>query len=721
MSDIAAEPSRWAAFRQSITRLEKSKITSPWIALRNSLAVALPLGIGIDAGNPLGAVAITTGALNVSYSDGVDPYAQRARRMLTWSILGAIAVFIGSVTGKYNAAAILLSAAWAFAAGMLVSVSTKAGDLGLNTLVALIVFAARGAMSPKGAFYGALLVLAGGLLQTGFALLFWPVRRYQPQREAIGKVYLDLSREVEPHSDVLLSGPLNAPSAQVQDTLSALGRDHTVEGERYRLLLDQADRIRMSVFVLDRLRRELLHAQRKENRDADDGAASVDQLLHLTSKMLSAVGQSLLSGEPVKEQAKLLSEIHSLLQAMHSQQGQYANATPTEEAAPAADILAGQLRAVAELANHAIPEGLEAFARQEAAQPWRLQMGSWLGTLRANLDLHSATCRHAIRLAVCVALADAIGRGVFNWERSYWLPMTVAVVLKPDFTTTFSRGVLRLLGTFAGLVLATVLYHVLPQTGLVQLLLVGAFTFAMRLIGPANYGVFSVAISGLIVFLIAATGVPPGQVVWQRGLNTAAGGIFALIAYAVWPTWERTQVSEAMAEMLDACRAYFHAVITRFGRDDVTLQSDLDETRRAWRRARSNAEASVDRVSSEPRTTVENLNCLTSMLASSHALAHAIMGLEAGLIQAPVRKPPEAFEAFAIDAEFTLYFMAAALRGSAAAAGTMPRLREDHRHLVEARDALSPVDEFILIETDRITTALNTLREQVMRYVVLKN
>ena len=58
------------------------------------------------------------------------------------SLLGAVAVFTGSITGEYHWAAILVTAAWAFVAGTPVSISTRAGDLGLNTLVVLIVFAA---------------------------------------------------------------------------------------------------------------------------------------------------------------------------------------------------------------------------------------------------------------------------------------------------------------------------------------------------------------------------------------------------------------------------------------------------------------------------------------------------------------------------------------------------------------------------------------------------
>jgi len=36
---------------------------------------------------------------------------------------------------------------------------------------------------------------------------------------------------------------------------------------------------------------------------------------------------------------------------------------------------------------------------------------------------------------------------------------------------------------------------------------------------------------------------------------------------------------------------------------------------------------------------------------------------------------------------------------------------------VQARSAFSSTDELVLLETDRLTVSLNTLREQVMRYV----
>ena len=698
---------------RTVTRLDKSKINT-WVAFRNSLAVAIPLGCAIAMHNPLAGVAIATGALNVAYSDGRDPYGQRARRMFAWAVLGAIAVFIGSLTGRTSWLAILVAGAYAFLAGLLISVSTRAGDLGLNTLVALIVYAARGAMSLGGASAAGALVLLGGLVQMLFALAFWPLRRYEPERAVIGATFCQIATEIDPTTADPLTTPLDMPSQQVQDTIAALGRDHSVEGERYRMLFDQADRIRMSVFVLQRLRSELLDENRGHDISEKKWADHADHILLTSANVLRTVGSCLTAENCLGTAASLLQTLDTALQTCRDHESD--TAAPIErEVCNAIDILAGQLRLVVQLASHSLPEGSTEFARTERSHPWRLQVSSWIGTMHANFDMSSPFFRHAIRLSACVALSDALGR-MISWDRTYWIPMTLAVVLKPDFTTTISRGVLRLAGTFAGLMVATVLYHLIPPSALSEVFLVGIFTYMLRSIGPANYGVFSVAISGLIVFLIAETGIAPKDVVVLRALNTTAGGIAGLLAYVLWPTWERTRVSDVVAEMVEACRSYFRAVAERFGSDEAMVESELDSYRTCWRRTRSNAEASVDRVASEPGANAEQVTLLTSILASSRALVHSIMGLEAAVLQGHARTAPEVFQQFAHDVDFTLYFVSAALRGSPAAAETLPSLREDHSRMLKTRSGFSPIDELVLIETDRLTSSVNTLREQVMRF-----
>lgn len=706
------------AFWRTLTKVDRSKIHYG-IAIRNSIAVALPLAIGIALHNPLGAVAITTGALNVSYSDGTDPYKHRALRMLGWTLLGGVAVFVGSVTGNLHVWAILIAATWAFFAGLGVAVSTKIGDLGLNTLVALIVFAARGAMDLKGAAAAGALVIAGGLLQTLLAVLFWPLRHADPERRAVSAVYSGLADEVDPETDKLLASPIAGLNAQVQETIDALGREHTTEADRMRLLFDQADRIRMSSYVLVRLKEEFGNANDSAQPETLIAISQVNKLLHLCARLLAEASSMVASAHVPNEVGPLLAEMQVHLQQANAWEVQ--RTTPfAADIAAAMNVLAGQVRIATDLARGLTGEIAEFPELPRASLPWRLRF-TWISKMRANLDWRSVYFRHAVRMALLVAAGDAIGRAV-SWQRSYWLPMTIAVVLKPDFVTTYSRGILRLAGTFTGLLFATLLYHLTPLSSpgavaLSQLLLVGVFTFALRSLGTTNYGAFSFSVSGLIVFLVAATGVPPRDVVTQRAINTVAGGLFALVGYALWPSWERTQVGDALANMIDASRQYFQQVAARV-LDRSSVSADrLNELRASWRVTRSNAEASVDRVSAEPRTNRSQLNCLSSILASSHSVMRAMVALDAGVIENETPVPKQEFSVFVRDVEYTLYFLAAALRGSRAASSALPQLREDHRKIVAARDRFVPADEFIVSETDRLTVGLNTLREQVMRYV----
>jgi len=149
------EGSAWTAFWRRVVRFQADKVT-PWLALRNTLGVALPLAVGVATGAVSSGLVVATGALNVAFSDSDEPYARRASRMFASSALVGMAVFAGSLTGEDPVVAVAVAAAWAFAAGMMVSLSTAAADLGVISLVTLVVFAAvpqppeRAVLAPAG-------------------------------------------------------------------------------------------------------------------------------------------------------------------------------------------------------------------------------------------------------------------------------------------------------------------------------------------------------------------------------------------------------------------------------------------------------------------------------------------------------------------------------------------------------------------------------------------
>jgi uncharacterized membrane protein YccC len=712
-----------APFWRTVLYFDATK-TLPWPALRNSIGVALPLAIGVLLGNVSGGLVAATGALNVAFSDGSDPYLHRARRMFYAGCFVALAVFAGRLMRpsgpgvRDHMLAVLLAAACAFAAGMMVAIGQTPADIGTITLVTLVVFSAQPTSFGK-AFSSGLLVLAGALIQTVLAVALWPVRPYFPERRALAALYAELARGAGAGSAATRS-PLatQAPSASMQSSeahnaVAGLSNDRSVEGERYLALLSLAERIRLALLALARLRVRI-----GRERATESEAGILDASGTLASHMLTSISQALSAGVKGNPHIGCLQEMRSAAEKLR--QPNLSNRSPDlaalrSDARAQLDALGGQLRFALELAAHTTPAGSEEFDRQEAAQPWHLRLAGVWAVLRANLTLESPAFRHAVRLAVCVAAADLLARGL-GWRRTYWAPMTVAIVLKPDFTTTFSRGVLRLAGTFVGLAFATALFHVLgPPLGL-QIVLIAAFVFLMRWLGPANYGILATAITTLVVLLFAVTGVAPADVMAARGLNTVAGGMIALLAYRLWPTWERTQVPEALARLLDAYRGYFQAIRDAYLDPTTKFARELDRARQNCRLARSNLEASAARLGTEPGVNPARLTALSAMLANSHRLIHAVMSLEAGLYRSRPVPARAAFRTFANDVDATLYFLAAGLRGAHIEPATLPDLREDHHALLQAGDPRTERYAMVNIETDRITNSLNTLAGEILKW-----
>jgi uncharacterized membrane protein YccC len=703
----------WAAFQRALTRWEHEKIY-PAIALRNAAGVMLPLGAATLAGQPSLGLVMCIGALNVAYSDGVDPIQVRGRRMLLSSFFCGMAVLVGGMAGRYHPAAVAAASLWAFGAGLVVALGATAADLGTISLVTLVVFASR-PLDSKQAWIAGAAAFCGGLLQTVLSLALLPIGRYQQDRRILSGIFGELSR-VARASTKAGSAPLaTVEFTHAVEVLRARNRDFGPHAEMFAALLSQAERVRLRLLTLARLRRRL---ERDENASAvvsnmEDFREAAAQITEGMRKQLETGSQSwgdaaMVAAERAVECARRLANesLSSFSQAA------------ARDATQLMDSIAGQLRASRRMvdAKYLLEPTAASESSQRKGLSWLALMRSRMEILRANLTFRSIAFRHAVRLAACIALGETLSATV-DWQRSYWIPMTIAIVLKPDFLSTFSRGALRLGGTFGGLILATAIYRVAPLNALTDILVVGVFTLVLRWWGPANYGLLTLAISAIVVALIAGTGVAPSKVILLRGINTSIGGLLAMLAYILWPTWERSHVGEFAATLMDAYRTYLRAIRT------VCLQrdgenSELDRARQAARVARTNAEASADRLGAEPATNPALVPLAKAMLASSHNFIYAAMTLETGPVE-ELRNHPECFAVlsrFLDHVDLMLYFLANTLRGSNAEGHNIYDLRDHYRTLAKCVERSGLPDSLVQVEADRITNALNTLRDQVLEW-----
>ena len=181
--------------------------------------------------------------------------------------------------------------------------------------------------------------------------------------------------------------------------------------------------------------------------------------------------------------------------------------------------LVGQLRAAVRTAT--VLAGGGPSALEETAltgRPKRDVVGLWpvidfgwasdrLATLRANLNLSSESCRHGMRLAATLGVAVGLSRAL-RLPHHYWLPLTVMIVLKPDFGATFTRGISRIIGTLVGAGLVTVALAELRPGRFELAVLVLVWCVVANLLLFANYAIYTVCISSLVVTLLAFVGEP---------------------------------------------------------------------------------------------------------------------------------------------------------------------------------------------------------------------
>src|SRR3546814_575072 len=157
--------------------------------------------------------------------------------------------------------------------------------------------------------------------------------------------------------------------------------------------------------------------------------------------------------------------------------------------------------------------------------------------------------RHAIRCAVCLGIAVACER-LLEIPHGAWIPTTAAIVLRPDFGGTLRFGLLRVAGTFGGLLLTSLVVHLVLDSVVQSLLLMALLCVAFRLLATVNYGLGVAMLTGMLVVLLAFQGIAPGEAIHMRVLGTTLGSVLALVAYMLWPTWEGQRSNVALAKLI---------------------------------------------------------------------------------------------------------------------------------------------------------------------------
>ena len=138
-----------------------------------------------------------------------------------------------------------------------------------------------------------------------------------------------------------------------------------------------------------------------------------------------------------------------------------------------------------------------------------------------------------VRLMACMGVAGLVSE-VLPLQRSYWVPLTVAIVLKPDYGSVFARALQRGIGTVVGAVAGAVLLVLVHGA---WLLIPFAVLAALLPYGRSrNYGLLATFLTPLVVVLIDLLNPGGWRLAEDRLIDTLIGcAIVLVIGYAPWP------------------------------------------------------------------------------------------------------------------------------------------------------------------------------------------
>jgi uncharacterized membrane protein YccC len=456
------------------------------LMIRAALAITVPLAAGFATHKPALGLLPAIGGLVGSVVDIGGPYPARVRRVVSATVAGgATGLVLGTLAHGRGWVTFAVLVAVAGVSVLLSAAGSTASVTGLQ----LLVYTAFGT-GPLGAlrpwWHTPLLLLAGVAWSLLLIVPGWLLNPHAAEQRSVADVY-----------GALAGGLRAAGTGGFADSRLAVTKAMNTA-------YDQLLAVRSASSGQDRRLTRLVAL--------------------LTQSHLIAEAMAALAAAGGRPPAAVISAAEGLADAVRAG-GAPPPVPPPWQRGPAAQALSEALAGAARLLTG------EQIPRTGLSRPSsRERLGQTADRLRGGLLIWLT----ALRLMVCIGVAALLSE-VLPLQRSYWVILTVAIVLKPDLGSVFARALQRGLGTVVGAVLGAAILAIVPY-GWLLLIPVAVLAALLPYGRSRNYGLMSTFLTPLIVLLLDLPNRTGWQLAEARLIDTLIGcAIVLVIGYAPWP------------------------------------------------------------------------------------------------------------------------------------------------------------------------------------------
>ena len=598
-------------------------------AVRATLAVTAPLVLTASGWLPLNATFVVFAAQSVAIVDVRGAYTFRLGLLLAMSAILAGASALGGAVASTLIFAVLAAGLVAVCGGIWRHFAPDYGaSLAISSILLFLISANSPAAPGLAAAHG-WSALAGGLWGVFLQVANWPVKPQHPLRRAASDSWIavaNLFDALTPQEGESRSERIRASETALRITLDqtyavlAAARANPLRQRLDELNLAAA-RIATRVVALDTALETLLST----TEGVDFSASLLPALTALTNTSRS-IAVAVVSRQP-GHLATCEVRVQRLLNLLRTIQAQSPQAFIESHGGAEVRTILQQIEQQLPGVLAVLRSTIDRAGEREAFSLELFDLNTWaLRPLASAINLNRHSDPALIRYTARVMVLTMMGVAVFEyWDlpHGYWLPLTIVIVLQPDYGSTRQRAAQRVLGTLGGSVLASLLLWLRPPPAALMtttaLTIFGSSFFLKR-----SYAIAVFFVTLAVVLLTEARGVVTLAFTVERLVATLAGGALAwLAALFFWPVWERDRLPPILADAVDANREYCEAIAARV-QAGGTYDAAAIALKRHAESANSAVFSSLQRMMGDPRNRREGLEHIAACANGNQRVTRAI-------------------------------------------------------------------------------------------------
>ncbi len=283
-----------------------------------------------------------------------------------------------------------------------------------------------------------------------------------------------------------------------------------------------------------------------------------------------------------------------------------------------------EIRAIRRVMANVKDASKVSLKRQDASQFLTLQEYR-LNVIVQNLSWNSTMFRHALRFTVAIVFAFIVGT-LFDIRNTYWILLTIVVIMRPSYGLTKERSKDRIIGTLIGAAFAIGVVLLTQNVIVYSILAIVSLTLAFALI-QQNYKFAAALITVSIIFVYSLINPDAFQVIQYRVLDTVIGAGIAVVAnYVLWPTWEADNLKQVLLNAIKMSKQYLMAT--------QKLYHDKSENKLAYNVARkeaflaiSNLNAAFQRLTQDPKSKQKEFELIYDIVTLNQTIISAIASI----------------------------------------------------------------------------------------------